>query len=310
MASESDKIEYKDLISPDDSILELLVQLEQLNKSYGTMVMAIRAGAKEIVNDMKQMSGATSEGRTQIDEAAAATNRLERAEKELKFAISDTGKQVAWLKAQTADVNRVSVEQARQIKALTGSYDRIKSELNENIKLWKSLSEAERADAEMGGQVLETIIGLKGQLTELDAILKPTVTRLTELEKAEQRLVYLQSEEGQKLIEIKRQISEVLSGRKTEKAEIDEVARAYARLQKAKSDETIKIQELNQQTAEANRIAKLTAQLNNSKLGSYNQLSAQYQLNKIRLNAMSAEERNATKAGQELERETLQLYKQ
>lgn len=310
MAAEGDKIEYKDLVSPDDSILELLIQLEQLNKSYGTMITAIRAGAKEIVYAMKQTSGATSEGRAQIDEATAAASRLERAEKELKFALSDTGKQVAWLKAQTADANKVSVEQARQIKALTGSYDKIKSELNENIKLWKSLSEAERMDAEMGGQVLESIIGLKGQLAELDAILKPTVTRLTELQKAEQRLAYLQSEEGQRLIEIKKQISEVLSGRKTEKAEIDEVARAYEKLLKAKSDENIKIQELNQQTSEANRIAKLTAQLNNAATGSYNQLSAQYQLNKIKLNAMSSEERNATEAGKALEEQTLRIYKE
>ena len=310
MAAEGDKIEYKDLVSPDDSILELLIQLEQLNKSYGTMITAIRAGAKEIVYAMKQTSGATSEGRAKIDEATAAASRLERAEKELKFALSDTGKQVAWLKAQTADTNRVSVEHIRQVKALAGSYDKIKAELNENIKLWKSLSEAERMDAEMGGQVLESIIGLKGQLAELDATIKPTVTRLTELQKAEQRLAYLQSEEGQKLIEIKKQISEVLSGRKTEKAEIDEVARAYEKLSKAKSDENIKIQELNQQTSEANRIAKLTAQLNNAATGSYNQLSAQYQLNKIKLNAMSAEERNATEAGKALEEQTLRIYKE
>lgn len=310
MAAEGDKIEYKDLVSPDDSILELLIQLEQLNKSYGTMITAIRAGAKEIVYAMKQTSGATSEGRAKIDEATAAASRLERAEKELKFALSDTGKQVAWLKAQTADTNRVSVEHIRQVKALAGSYDKIKAELNENIKLWKSLSEAERMDAEMGGQVLESIIGLKGQLAELDATIKPTVTRLTELQKAEQRLAYLQSEEGQRLIEIKKQISEVLSGRKTEKVEIDEVARAYEKLSKAKSDENIKIQELNQQTSEANRIAKLTAQLNNAATGSYNQLSAQYQLNKIKLNAMSAEERNATEAGKALEEQTLRIYKE
>lgn len=310
MAAEGDKIEYKDLVSPDDSILELLIQLEELNKSYGTMITAIRAGAKQIVYAIKQTSGATSESRAQIDEAAAATSRLERAEKELKFALSDTGRQVAWLKAQTADANKVSVEHARQVKALAGSYDKIKSELNENIKLWKSLSDAERMDAEMGGQVLETIIGLKGQLAELDATLKPTITRLTELQKAEQRLAYLQSEEGQRLIEIKKQISEVLTGRKTEKVEIDEVARAYEKLSKAKSDENIKIQELNQQTSEANRIAKLTAQLNNAATGSYNQLSAQYQLNKIRLNAMSAEERNATEAGRALEEQTLRIYKE
>lgn len=310
MATEGDKIEYRDLISPDDSILELLIQLEQLNKSYGTMINAIRAGAKEIIHAMKSVSGATSEGRAQIDEAAAAASRLERAEKELKFALSETGKQVAWVKAQTADANKVTVEQARQAKALAGSYDRIKSELNDNIKLWKSLSDAERASADMGGQVLDSIIGLRAKLSDLDSQLKPTVERMTELQKAEERLAYLQSEEGQKLIELKKQISEVMSGRKAEKEEVDEVARAYEKLQKAKSDENITIQELNQETAKANRLAKLQAKLNNAATGSYDQLSAQYEINKIKLNAMSAEERNATQAGKDLEEQTLRIYKE
>lgn len=310
MAAEGDKIEYKDLISPDDSILELLIQLEQLNKSYGIMINAVRAGAKEIVHAMKQMNGVTAEGRAQIDEAAAAASRLERAEKELRFALSETGKEVAWVKAQTADANKISVEQARQLKALTGSYNKIKSELNDYIRLWKSLSDAERANADMGGQVLESISGLKKELAGLDAQLKPAVARMTELQKAEERLAYLQSEEGQKLIELKKQISEVMSGRKTEKTEVDAVAQAYERLSKAKSDENIQIQELNQQTAEANRLAKLQAQLNNAEVGSYNKLAAQYEINKIKLNAMGAEQRNLTKEGKELEEQTLLLYKQ
>ena len=310
MAAEGDKIEYKDLISPDDSILELLIQLEQLNKSYGVMINAVRAGAKEIVHAMKQMNGVTAEGRAQIDEAAAAASRLEQAEKELRFALSETGKEVAWVKAQTADANKISVEQARQLKALAGSYDKIKAELNDYIKLWKSLSDAERADADMGGQVLESILGLKKELAGLDAQLKPAVARMTELQKAEERLAYLQSEEGQKLIELKKQISEVMSGRKTEKTEVDAVAQAYERLSKAKSDENIQIKELNQQTAEANRLAKLQAQLNNAEVGSYNKLAAQYEINKIKLNAMGEEQRNLTKEGKELEEQTLLIYKQ
>lgn len=309
MAAEGDKIEYKDLVSPDDSILELLIQLEQLNKSYGTMITAIRAGAKEIVHAMKQTSGATSEGRAQIDEATAAASRLERAEKELKFALSDTGKQVAWLKAQTADANRTSVDKAKKAQALAGSYDKLKLQIKDLTQRWKELSAEERA-GEKGDRLLQQLLNKKNQVVELDEQLKVHVTHMTELQKAEQRLAYLQSEEGQRLIEIKKQISEVLSGRKTEKAEIDEIARAYEKLSKAKSDENIKIQELNQQTSEANRIAKLTAQLNNAATGSYNQLSAQYQLNKIKLNAMSAEERNATEAGKALEEQTLRIYKE
>lgn len=309
MADDS-KIKYEDLIQADGSIEKLIQQLEQLNTSYGTMINAVRAGAKQIVYAMKEVSGATSEGKAKIDEAAASASRLERAERELKFALSDTGKQVAWLKAQTSDANKSTVAQQRAIAALATSYNRIKLEMQDNINLWKSLTDAERADANYGGVVLQNIINLRSQLSALDAQLKPTVQSMTELQKAEQRLVYLQSEEGQRLIEVKRQISDILSGRKQEKVAIDELADAQEKLMKAQSAENVQLQELRQQTIEANRIAKLTAQLNTSALGSYDQLAAKYALNKIKLNAMSAEERNATEAGKQLEQETLALYKQ
>ena len=117
-----DKIRYRDIIEPDDSIERLINQLQEFNKSYETMTNAIRAGADRIVTALKSASGATEKGRKEIDEAAAAASRLERAEKELAFAMSETGKQVAWLRAQTSDQNRMTVEQQRYIQRDTGQY--------------------------------------------------------------------------------------------------------------------------------------------------------------------------------------------
>ena len=107
--AEDDKIKYSDIIQPDDSIEKLVKQLGELNQQYEVMVNAIRAGADRVVHALKSVSGATSDGRKSIDEATASTSRLERAM--LKLAISDTGKQIAWLKAQTADANKTTVEQ-------------------------------------------------------------------------------------------------------------------------------------------------------------------------------------------------------
>ena len=39
------KIKYEDLISPDDSIKNLIAQLDELNKTYGAMLEVIKAGA-------------------------------------------------------------------------------------------------------------------------------------------------------------------------------------------------------------------------------------------------------------------------
>ena len=303
------KIKYEDLISPDDSIKNLIAQLDELNKTYGAMLEVIKTGAKDIVNSVKSMSTATSEGRAEIDEATIAANRLTRAQKELKFAMSDTGKEVAWLKSQTTSYNKMSVEMRAQSQALIGSYDKLKSELKEQIALWKALSETERKGA-MGTETLENILSMKSRLAELDGQLKLHVQSLSEVQRAEQRLNFLRSEEGQKLIELKRQIRDLTSTHKEAKPPVNEIARATEKYMKASSEANIQLQELNQKTREANQIAKLTARINTSEVGSYNQLAAQYELNKIKLNAMSHEERYATAAGKDLEEQTLNLYKQ
>lgn len=308
--AEDDKIKYSDIIEPDDSIEKLVKQLGELNQSYETMVNAIRAGADRIVHSLKSASGATSEGRKAIDEATASTSRLERAQNELKLALSDTGKQIAWLKAQTADANRTTVEQQRYLQQAVSSYDRLKSDLKEAVSLYKSLTDAERADSQMGQQLLNDIINLKNQIKALDDIMKPHIQTLSEVEKAEQRLAYLQSDEGKRLTELKRKISELTSSRRQQQATIDPIAQAQQKLAYAQSEENQQLKLYSTQIKEANRVAQLQATIAASAEGSYNRLSAQYELNKIKLNQMSAAEREAADGGKKLETETNALYQQ
>lgn len=308
--AEDDKIKYSDIIEPDDSIEKLVKQLGELNQSYETMVNAIRAGADRIVHSIKSASGATSEGRKAIDEATASTSRLDKAYKELQFAISDTGKQVAWLKAQTSDQNKMSVEQQRYMKTAISSYDRLKSDLKQTVDLYKSLTAAERADSQIGQQLLNDIINLKNQIKALDDQMRPHIQTVSEVEKAEQKLAYLQSEEGKRLIELKAKIAELTSARKQQKATTDPLVQAQEKLAYAQSDENKRLKLYSTQIKEANQIAQLQVQIANSAEGSYNRLSAQYALNKIRLNQMSGTEREAADSGKKLEAETNAIYQQ
>lgn len=308
--AEDDKIKYSDIIEPDDSIEKLVKQLGELNQSYETMVNAIRAGADRIVHSLKSASGATSEGRKAIDEATVSTSRLERAQNELKLALSDTGKQIAWLKAQTSDANRATVEQQRYIQQAISSYDRLKSDLKQTVELYKSLTAAERADSEIGQQLLNDILNLKNQIKALDDQMKPHIQTLSEVEKAEQRLAYLQSDEGKRLLELKAKIAELTSARKQQKATVDPLAQAQEKLAYAQSEENKQLKLYSTQIREANQIAQLQATIANSAEGSYNRLSAQYALNKIRLNQMSAAEREAADSGKKLEAETNAIYQQ
>lgn len=308
--AEDDKLKYSDIIEPDDSFEKLVKQLEDINKSYETMVNAIRAGATKIVTAIKSASGATSEGRAKIDEAAAAASRLERAERELAFSISSVGKQVAWLKAQTADNNRATVEQQRYAAAAAASYNKLKLELKDNVALYKSLSDAEREDADMGGQVLATILNLKGQIAALDEQMKLHIQTMTLEEKAQKKLAYLTSESGQRYLELKAKIAELTEARRTKVSIAEKEAQVLAKLAAVENGEYDNLKLYTTQLHEANRIKELTIQINNSEEGSYNRLSAQYSLNKIKLNKMGEADEQAAAAKRKLEEETKALYEQ
>ena len=310
MAAEDDKIKYKDIIEPDDSITKLISELSELNKSYETMVNAIRAGADRIVYSIKSASGATTEGRKAIDEAAIAASRLERAQKELAFAMSSTGQQIAVLKSQTTAANRASVERANYLKQETDSYARMKTDLKQMVDLYNSLSKAERDSADMGKALLNDIISLTQQIKAHDDSLRIHISQMNAVSQAQQKLDFLMSEEGQRLLDLKAKIAEVTNSRKAHKAAIDPVVEAQEKLRQAQSEENQKLKEYAILTNEANRVAKLTAQLNRSAEGSYNRLAAQYELNKIKLNAMSAEERKNTEVGKALEQQTKEIYEE
>ena len=102
-------------------------------------------------------------------------------------------------------------------------------------------------------------------------------------------------------------------GRKTIREAADDTERLNKALkdqERAESDVAKMIAQAKLATQNANAEAKLQAKLANSAAGSYDALSAQYSLNKMRLNAMSAAERSSTEEGQKLEAETKAIYEE
>ena len=93
-------------------------------------------------------------------------------------------------------------------------------------------------------------------------------------------------------------------------AESDKLAAHYAKYNKEEREAYRQKQSVIQATKEQQRIDKLLVEINNSKEGSYKRLSAQYRLNKIRLNEMTAEERRTVGVGKELETETRLMYEE
>ena len=313
----AEPIKFTDLIKPDDTINELIQQLRDAKDAYEKLAKSVKAESGDIAKALHSTSGATEEGKQKILELAAASDRLASAEKAVAAAIeglsrSEKGiaaaqKEVASATANTVDnmeelrkelekakreaaentkrleenarAQRESAEaterhtrarkkEAEEIEYAADSYKALKKELKELDKLFKTLSQVDRIDPELGGELAKEIVDLKKALKDADAALTPFVSGLYELASAKNKLAF------------------------------------------ARSDENKELKLYTAQIREANRVAELEVTIANSAEGSYNRLSAQYALNKIRLNQMGEADEEAVRAKRALELETKALYQQ
>jgi hypothetical protein len=81
MNEQPNPIKYSDLIKPDNSISDLIKQLEDLQKVYSDTAAKLKEQALQVTASLKGVSGATEEGRKAINDAAAATEKLTAEEK-------------------------------------------------------------------------------------------------------------------------------------------------------------------------------------------------------------------------------------
>nr|DAV87163.1 MAG TPA: tail length tape measure protein [Caudoviricetes sp.] len=90
--------------------------------------------------------------------------------------------------------------------------------------------------------------------------------------------------------------------------QVRSLAKAEVDLKLAMNDTAKEIAVLKQQQTDQTHLNKLVAKLNNSMAGSYNALSAQYELNKIKMNNLSQSYLENTEAGKRLVKQTAEIY--
>ena len=137
-------IKYSDLISPDNSITELIKQLQDLLKTYNDTAGGIKAEAIQLMQALKGVSGATDEGRTATKKAADDADRLAKAQRDLAFAESETAKKIAELKAAQTEQNQINKLIVKLNQSAEGSYNRLSAQYSLNKIAINNMSQAER----------------------------------------------------------------------------------------------------------------------------------------------------------------------
>ena len=174
--AEQNPIRYQDLITPDDSIEKLIGQLEQLRESYTNMANSVKSQAQQVAESLRQVSGATEQGRKKIKDSNDEAARLERAYKQLDAALASNAKEIAKLNVLRREANNYNknlilrgkeeIKTREQIK--NASYQQLSAQYSLNKAYINSLSAVER-NTKANKEYIKTTKEIYEQMKKLQA---------------------------------------------------------------------------------------------------------------------------------------------
>lgn len=153
MADNNNPIKYSDLVKPDNSITDLINQLDQLSDAYMNTLKNIKSEAISVRAALAGVSGATEDGRKTIKGATSDTDRLTRAARDLAFAESENAKRLAELKQAQKEANDINKLVIKLNQSAEGSYNRLSAQYSLN-KIYLNNMTVEEREATEGGRKL------------------------------------------------------------------------------------------------------------------------------------------------------------
>jgi hypothetical protein len=155
MADNNNPIKYSDLVSPDNSITDLIKQLDELSDKYTNALKNIRAEAIQLAAVLQKVSGATEDGRNTTKKAADDAERLARAQRELAFAESENARKLAELKLAQQEANQINKLIVKINQSAEGSYNKLSAQYSLNKIYLNNMTKAERENTEEGRKLVE-----------------------------------------------------------------------------------------------------------------------------------------------------------
>ncbi|MFR2069288.1 MAG: hypothetical protein ACLS4S_03490 [Bacteroides nordii] len=150
MADNNNPIKYSDLIKPDNSINDLIDQLEELKGVYESALAKVKKEAEQLSNSLKKVSGATKEGRETIRRASEDAERLSNSQSELTKSLNATTKELNLLKSVQQQQNSISKSAENSNKSLGESCEILNSDADKLARsideLYTALSDVEKTN--------------------------------------------------------------------------------------------------------------------------------------------------------------------
>lgn len=160
-------IKYSDFVESDDSIKNLITQLNELIATQTKLQEQLRDEAKQTEESVKKASAATEQGQQQIRQAASEADKLTAANDKLAASRTENAQELARLKEVQREQNNVNKLTAKLNRAAEGSYDKLSAQYSLNKIKLNAMSKAERESTEAGRELEAQSLAIREEMKRL-----------------------------------------------------------------------------------------------------------------------------------------------
>jgi hypothetical protein len=143
-------IRYSDLVTPDNSITDLIAQLDALIAKYDAVSSKIQSDAAAAAKSMQSLSGATEEQRKAILENTEASDKLAQEFTKLAEEQLAARTEKAKLTAASREEAQIAKLVVQYNNSAEGSYNKLSAQYRLNKIALNEMSEAQRKNTEYG----------------------------------------------------------------------------------------------------------------------------------------------------------------
>ena len=186
-------IKYSDLIQPDESISNLVKQLDEANDAYSNLAKSIQQEAQRMSASLQMVSGATSTGRATIKGMSQDAEKLLKAERDLNFARSETARKIAELNAMKKDEQTITKLTVQLNRTQEGTYEHLAAQYGLNKIRLNAMTEEYRKNTEEGQKLEKETRDIYDRMNELQKATGKYTLEVGNYEKAVGQLMGMQS---------------------------------------------------------------------------------------------------------------------
>lgn len=303
----------------EKAVEETAKDQNNLNTILEGIVKKVEAAAAAM---SKQAASAnTTEEIKQLTAEEVAAERLKNAYFALDVAKEQDAQKAAAIYQEAQLLLKTESQHTTILRSQVGSYNQLTAKLKLYTEQYKAM-EAEERTQPAGLDLLERITETAIERNKIIALMDEQAKRAKVLQKAEADLAYTTSDEAKRLAELKSEIQarneamrlaiqlDKMKAATAFSLGVDQSTGGTGVLASPDTNNALyQIEAYNEQIREQHRLMVLTQRLASAEAGSYNALAAEFELNKIKLREMGAEQRASNGEAQAMMRRQEELQR-